>query len=127
MDRRHPPRGDGISEQVAPEHAPRLPAFRHPSIVSRVQFHATCPIGTERVLADELSELGLSRVKLLHAAVRFVGRWEDAWWACFTTRIAMRILHPVADFPCRGADDLYEAVRELEWEEHVSVQTTLAV
>jgi len=92
-----------------------------------MKFFATTAKGTERALADELRELRLSRVRAEVGGVSFSGRWEDAWRACLESRIAVRVLHPIDDIAVRGERDLYEGVRQLEWEEHVSVQTTLAV
>jgi len=92
-----------------------------------MKFFATAAKGTERALADELAELSMERLRVQPGGVSFSGRWEAAWRACLHSRIAVRILHPVADTRCRGERDLYDAVRDVEWEEHVSAHTTLAV
>jgi putative N6-adenine-specific DNA methylase len=92
-----------------------------------VKFFATAGQGTEPFLADELHELGLERVKPTRAGVSFSGRWEDAWRACLWSRIAVRILLPLTEYPCRGPADLYSGARRVEWGEHISPRTTIAV
>ncbi len=92
-----------------------------------MKFFATAAQGTEGLLCEELGSLGLERVKIRRGGVEFSGRWEDAWRACLWSRIAVRILHPVAEFHCRGADDLYAGARSVDWAEHLSPKTTLAV
>jgi putative N6-adenine-specific DNA methylase len=79
------------------------------------------------LLADELRDLRMERVKPQRGGVGFAGRWEDAWRACLWSRIAVRILLPLTEYPCRGPEDLYAAARRVEWDEHLSPKTTLAV
>lgn len=92
-----------------------------------MKFFATAAKGTEHALREELDELKLDRLRVQPGGVSFSGRWEDAWRACIGSRIAMRVLYPLSEFPCASERELYDGVREVEWEEHVSVQTTLAV
>jgi 23S rRNA G2445 N2-methylase RlmL len=92
-----------------------------------VRFFATAAQGTESLLADELRELRLDRVKPTRGGVAFAGRWEDAWRACLWSRIAVRILLPLTEYPCRGPEDLYAGASRVEWDEHLSPKTTLAV
>jgi 23S rRNA G2445 N2-methylase RlmL len=92
-----------------------------------VKFFATAAQGTEPLLADELRELRLERVKPTRGGVAFSGRWEDAWRACLWSRIAVRILLPLTEYSCRGPEDLYAGARRVDWDEHLSPKTTLAV
>jgi len=92
-----------------------------------MKFFVTAPLGVERVLAEELHELGVGRVRAVTGGVELGGRWEDAYRVCLESRIALRVLFPLADAPCSGERDLYDAAREVAWEKHVSADTTLAV
>lgn len=92
-----------------------------------MKFFVTAPLGVERALADELVELGVGRVRAVVGGVELSGRWEDAFRVCIESRIALRVLYPLADAPCRGERDLYDAARELSWEKYLTARTTMAV
>ena len=47
--------------------------------------------------------------------------------ACLWSRTAMRVLAPLAAFPCPDAAALYDGVRTVDWTEWLTVKTTLAV
>ena len=88
---------------------------------------ATAPRGLERVLADELRELGAARVHEVRAGVAFNGDLELAYRACLWSHVASRVLLNLARFPVPDGDALYAAVHELPWEEHLDPDGTLAV
>jgi putative N6-adenine-specific DNA methylase len=92
-----------------------------------VRFFATTAAGTERALADELRELGILRLRPDRAGVSFSGKWEHAFRVCLESRIAVRVLHPVAEFECRDGQELYDGVRAVDWSEHLHESLTLAV
>lgn len=92
-----------------------------------VPFFSTAAKGTEGALRDELRELGLRGVKADRGGVAFSGAWRDGWRACLGSRIAMRVLARVAEFPAVDAASLYDGARGVEWEAHVSPRTTIAV
>jgi putative N6-adenine-specific DNA methylase len=88
---------------------------------------ATCARGTEGAVRGELSRLGLRHLRGARGAVTFEGRMEDGMRACLWSRTAMRVLAPLAAFPCPDAAALYEGVRTVDWTEWLTVKTTLAV
>lgn len=90
-------------------------------------FFATASAGTEDLLADELSMLGLQGVCSGRGVVRFGGGTVEALHACLWSRIAMRVLLPLAEFPATDAESLYAGVRTIRWEEHLDVTRTFAV
>lgn len=90
-------------------------------------FFASCPLGLEHPLAEELRAMRLPRVRPARAGVSFAGSLADGYRACLWSRVASRILTPLARFEIRSADDLYAAVREIEWERHLDPSKTLAV
>ena len=61
------------------------------------RFFATAAKGTEPLLRDELSELGLSRVRADRGGVHFGAELRDAYRACLWSRIAQRTKDAVVD------------------------------
>jgi putative N6-adenine-specific DNA methylase len=92
-----------------------------------VSFFATCAAGTELVLKDELRELRMHKVRADRGGVRFEGTIEHAFRACLSSRIAVRVLLPVARFEARDAAALYDGARAIEWETWLTPGHTLAV
>jgi 23S rRNA (guanine2445-N2)-methyltransferase / 23S rRNA (guanine2069-N7)-methyltransferase len=90
-------------------------------------FFATCARGIEPALADELRVLGASGVRPARAGVAFAGDLRTAYAACLWSRTASRIFLPLGKVAANSADELYEGVRDIAWEEHISPDGTLAV
>ncbi len=93
----------------------------------RHEFFATTAKGLEELLAGELRELGAERVALARAGVSFAGPLEVAYGACLWSRVANRVLLPLASFPAETADALYAGVRSVAWADHVGRRGTIAV
>lgn len=81
----------------------------------------------EPLLADELQSLGMQEIKLTRAGVTFHGQLLDAYRACLWSRIANRILLPLATFTAPDPDSLYQGIQTVNWKEHFSVDHTFAV
>jgi 23S rRNA (guanine2445-N2)-methyltransferase / 23S rRNA (guanine2069-N7)-methyltransferase len=92
-----------------------------------LRFFVTAPKGIESLLADELRVLGALDVSETRAGVSFQGTLETAYRVCLWSRLASRVLMPLAEFPAADADALYAATREIPWEEHLRPDGTLAV
>jgi 23S rRNA (guanine2445-N2)-methyltransferase / 23S rRNA (guanine2069-N7)-methyltransferase len=90
-------------------------------------FVAIATRGVEPFLADELRSLGIQRVRELRGAVEFQGKLRDGYRALLWSRIASRILLRLGRAEARDAAGLYDAVREVAWEEHIAPQRTIAV
>lgn len=82
-------------------------------------FFATCPKNLEGLLEEELSLLGACTTKQTLAGVKFTGDLELAYRACLWSRLANRILLPLAEFSAASADALYEGVRKIKWTDHL--------
>ncbi len=91
------------------------------------RFFATASLGTERVLAEELREMGISAVLERRGGVSFGEPLEDAYRACLWSRVASRVLFPLGSFEVDGADALYDGVRTIDWAAHIVPEKTLAV
>lgn len=90
-------------------------------------FFAACPKGLEQLLADELTELGSSEVRQTVAGVYFNGDMRIAYKACLWSRLANKILMPLAKLDCEDADRLYERARDLPWEEYLGAEGSFKV
>lgn len=83
--------------------------------------------GLEEVLAQEITELGANNVQIGHRMVSFTGDKLMLYRANFCLRTAVRILKPIKRFKAKDADEVYAAVRQIEWNNYLDLQTTFAV
>lgn len=83
--------------------------------------------GLEEVLAQELIELGANNVAIGRRMVSFTGNQEMMYRANFCLRTAIRILKPIKHFKASHADDVYEAVKSIEWSEYLDLTTSFSV
>jgi 23S rRNA (guanine2445-N2)-methyltransferase / 23S rRNA (guanine2069-N7)-methyltransferase len=90
-------------------------------------FFASAPRNLETLLAEELRGLGLASARETRAGVRFSGSLREAYRALLWSRVASRILLPLAEFQAPDADTLYAAVRDIDWTRHIAPARTLAV
>lgn len=87
----------------------------------------TCPLGLENVLEQELHGEGLLQTRLGEAQVKLTTDLEGMYTACLWSRVATRVMLPLATFKIESADDLYAGVKAIEWSEHMSATTTIAI
>ena len=83
--------------------------------------------GLEEVLAQELTELGANNVQIGRRMVSFTGDKAMMYRANFCLRTAIRVLKPIKHFKAKSADDVYAAVRSIDWSQYLEVNTTFAV
>jgi len=91
------------------------------------EFYASAIRLTEDVLCEELRELDFKSVRLNRGGIPFRGEWSDGWRACLQSRIAQRILVVVGRSPVTTADQLYDAVRAVDWSPYITTQQTFSV
>ncbi len=92
-----------------------------------LQFFATAPRGVTDLLTTELTELGATSVAENRAGVEFAGTLETAYRACLWSRLANRILLPLAEFPAADPDALYAGCQQIDWAAHMTSTGTLAI
>ena len=83
--------------------------------------------GLEGVLADELKALGAEEVTEGCRMVSFVSDKEMMYRANFCCRTALRILKPFLKFKANSADELYEQVKQYDWEQVLDVDKTFII
>ncbi len=83
--------------------------------------------GLEEVLAQELTELGASNIVIGRRMVSFTGDKEMMYKANFCLRTAIRILKPIKRFKAKTADEVYDAIKEIHWEDYLDCMHSFAV
>ena len=83
--------------------------------------------GLEEVLAQELTELGAEDIQIGNRMVSFSGDKAMMYKANFYLRTAIRILKPIKHFTATTADEVYNAVKDIAWEEYLDATNTFAV
>ena len=91
------------------------------------RYFATCARGLEPVLAGELRDLGTSDVEPGRGGVGFAGDKATLYRANLWLRTAIRVLMPVLEAPVTSPEDLYDAVRSVDWSHFLTPDHTLAV
>jgi putative N6-adenine-specific DNA methylase len=91
------------------------------------RFFATCARGLEPILARELAELGAENARPGRGGVSFDGDAATVYRANLWLRTAVRVLRPVLEADVRSPDELYDAVRTVDWSEYMTPDHTLAV
>lgn len=83
--------------------------------------------GLEEVLAQELTQLGADNIEIGRRMVSFTGDKEMMYKANFCLRTAIRILKPIKHFQAKDADEVYNAIKAIKWEDYLNVDKTFAV
>lgn len=83
--------------------------------------------GLEDVLAQELTELGASNIEIGRRMVSFTGDKAMMYKANFCLRTAIRILKPIKHFTAKTADEVYDAVKSIAWENYLDNMSSFAV
>ena len=92
-----------------------------------MKFFASCGKGLEYLLADELVALGCARATATVAGANVEGELADAQRAVLWSRLASRILWPIAEFDCGDEHALYTGAAEVDWPKHVGPGHSIAV
>ena len=95
--------------------------------MTKYTFFASTPKAMEDILATELKRLGAEYVRPKLAGVSFQGDIEMAYRACLWSRTANRILLPLSQFEVNSQQDLYNAVKKINWFDHFKPDDTFAV
>ena len=81
----------------------------------------------EPVLAKELTLLGANNVQIGRRMVSFTGDKEMMYRANISLHTAIKILKPIQHFKAQSADDVYEAIKKIDWSEYLDNDHTFAV
>ena len=92
-----------------------------------MRFFVACAKGLEYLLADELLALGAKAATAATAGVNVEGQASLPYRAAMFSRLASRVLLPLAEFDCENEQDLYQGVHAVDWADHVAPEGSLAV
>jgi 23S rRNA (guanine2445-N2)-methyltransferase / 23S rRNA (guanine2069-N7)-methyltransferase len=87
---------------------------------------ATAPVGAAAVLAEELAQFGAHDVRERSHDVKFQGTLEVGYRACLWSRTATRVLLSLGSIDARTSQSVYEAVKRIDWRDHLRAGATLA-
>src|SRR5262249_22285921 len=90
-------------------------------------FFATCARCLEPVLADELRALRAADGAPGRGGVGSDGDQAMLYQANLWLRTAIRVLRPVFQTRVESPDELYEAVKDIDWTQYLTPEHTLAV
>jgi 23S rRNA (guanine2445-N2)-methyltransferase / 23S rRNA (guanine2069-N7)-methyltransferase len=91
------------------------------------KFTVTTARGMQSLLADELKQIGIKNFKQEQGSIRFTGALEEAYRVCLWSRVAIRVLLPIATIKAETPEELYAGVSGLVWENHIDENATIAV
>ncbi|NOZ94743.1 MAG: RNA methyltransferase [Acidobacteria bacterium] len=88
---------------------------------------ATCSLGFEETVAEELRALGVDNPVPRRGSVAFRGGLREICSANLSLRTAIRIFLPLAKGPAAGRRSLYELTAGISWENLIAPGATFAV
>lgn len=91
------------------------------------QWFGACPKGLEPLLAAELASLGASTTRETAAGVYFEGPVAVAYRACLWSRLANRILRPLASVAAADGEALYAGLKEIPWGDLFGPERSFAI
>ncbi len=83
--------------------------------------------GLEEVLAKELTELSAGNIEIGRRMVSFTGDKEMMYKANFCLRTAIRILKPIKKFTANTADEVYNGIKAINWEEYLDNDKSFSI
>ncbi len=92
-----------------------------------MKFFASCGKGLEYLLADELAQLGCAKATAAIAGVNVEGTLLDAQRAVLWSRLASRVLWPIAEFDCADEHALYAGAAAIDWTQHIGPMHCIAI
>ena len=87
---------------------------------------ATAPVGAASVLTEELAQFGASDMRERSHDVKFQGTLEVGYRACLWSRTATRVLLSLGSVDATSSKNLFDAVKRMDWREHLAPGATLA-
>ena len=94
-----------------------------------VDLFLPCAAGTEAFLADECKRVlgAKSRMLVARGGVTVEGDERAAMALNLESRLAQRVLWPLAHGPYRHEQDIYDMARDVRWQDWITPQQTLRV
>jgi len=90
-------------------------------------YFATVARGLEPIAARELHSLGEQNITEDYMGVHFSGDRELQYRVNLWARTILRLLMPMREFSCHDAQELYDNIKAIAWEEILTPEKTLSV
>lgn len=87
----------------------------------------TCAGGLENFLLQEIQSIAGDSYQLVRGAVEGPVELKNLYDFCLWSRIASRILLPIAEFTYKNEDDFYHNLRQVHWQSHFSLNESVAI
>jgi Predicted N6-adenine-specific DNA methylase len=81
----------------------------------------------EDVLAEELLSLGAENVEIGTRMVSFTGDKALLYKANIHCRTALHILKPIFQFTARDADEVYQSLKSVDWDQYLTLDQTFSI
>ena len=107
--------------------AGRFPVSLFDNFMAEFELIAKTFQGLEEVLAKELVALGANNVEIGRRMVSFTGDKALMYKANFHLRTAVRILKPIMHFKAANADEVYNVIKSVNWEQYLDTNSTFSV
>lgn len=91
------------------------------------RLFASAPKGLEELLKNELLQLGASECQVAQGGVYYQASERGLYQSLLWSRLASRILLPLAEFDIYSDLDLYACVLNINWPEIFAVDSTLVI
>ncbi len=93
----------------------------------KLKFSAPCIFGLEGICANELRYLGIENVRAENGRVVFDGDYNTLARANINSRYAERIQILLAEFQANSFEELFENVKNIEWENFIGINDAFPV
>ncbi|MFI4956087.1 MAG: bifunctional 23S rRNA (guanine(2069)-N(7))-methyltransferase RlmK/23S rRNA (guanine(2445)-N(2))-methyltransferase RlmL [Gammaproteobacteria bacterium] len=91
------------------------------------QFFANCPRHVEGLLLAEIQSLGATSAKETVTGVYFEGTLETAYRVCLWSRLANRVLLPLATIDALDIGSIHRGVDSINWASHFTPSNTFRI
>ena len=95
--------------------------------MKKYELIASCASGLERLVEEEVLQFGGLEVSSANGVVTWKGSLESGYRCCLWSRFASRVYLQLAEFPIVDEETLYERCMDVDWQDHLTEETTFAV
>jgi 23S rRNA (guanine2445-N2)-methyltransferase / 23S rRNA (guanine2069-N7)-methyltransferase len=92
-----------------------------------IEYFISCPRGLEELLRDEVLALGADKAATSGSGVKAVGDLAQLYRVWMWSRLASRILLPLARVELTEVEALYNCARNIPWGQHFNANQSFAV
>jgi putative N6-adenine-specific DNA methylase len=92
-----------------------------------MHLYATIGVGLETIVSRELSALGINVERVEPGRVRFEGGTDDLCRALIHLRCVSRVVREIVFTQVEQEEDIYQAVREIDWTQMFGIDATFRV